>query len=1170
MAELNLSEWRNQARTAGWDDKTLALKSVDLAQQILKQSQAEMTRKEHCGVSLLRSDEEGKGKYLLFRILAVLYSTASAEQRADLIRHLVKSCAPLNFLTPVQRGVCRIGETLSSFSPKLILNGIDWRVRSMGFSVFAAAEKNKLTRFVKKREKEGIRCHFGRIGEPVIGEESAKKRMEALEALLAHPSCTCLSVSLTSLVAPLKPSAYRENLIRLQDCLRTLFRMARKYTYRLSSGEEAQKTILLEIEKYRDAHLTVNAFRHTLNEEEFLHLQAGITMQAYFPDSNEWQQELCAWAEKRVQQGGAPIKMRLVKGNAPIAEREEATQHRWTSATYDTKAEGDANYIRLLRYALNPERTHCVLPIIATHNLFDFCYAILFAEREGVTPCVEFEMYEGVANYQARAIAKEGIPISVCAPVVSQKEFPTAVPHLIQRLQSISQEGSFLHDVGEMTSGSLSWATHKKYFLAACEAYDKVASAPKAGKQTSVEAEDFVATANTDWRLPTHCEQAAQLLDAEKESNLHIIPLIIDGKEQESPLRGVGRDPSHPLTGTYRFMYATFEQVDAALNTARSASTDWAATSLKERAACLKKAGQQIEKCRQELITAMVRDVATDIADADTEVSAAVDLCSYYSEALTRPGLGDGIRFSPLGAICVASPRDFPCATPCGEIAAALMGGNAVLFKPAPQAVYVGWKLAQCFWKAGISQKVLQFVPTLENEIGQKLLSSSMLDAVVLDGKRETEQLFRSWNPNRPVLSQTDGKNSIIITATANLDAAIRALVQSSFGRAGQKHSAVSLAILEASVYDNPMFASLLKEAVSALKTGSAWDAETTLPPLSEALNEESTKELFRLDTDESWLLEPHRDTENPQLWSPGIRMGVHRDAWFFRQKVAGPFLGLVRADSLDEAIAIQNACPHTTAAGIFSADEREIKRWKSAVRVGNLSVNLPIFDVSAGRHPHGGGLQSAFCAGGMLGGANYPIFFTSPKETALPNERASESEVMHTLCSRLCNIVPEKTSRITAACGSITRWWKKEFSVPQELFATESMRHAFRYLPTEIAIRAEESLSDDDLAIILMAALQTKSHVILSSNSERPWLASPSLLPENITAIQETREQFEAHFSEWVAQDVSVRDFAATAETRQKAAKVNLHLSEAPVLANGRIELLHFLREQTISEAIC
>lgn len=1177
MAELNLSEWRNQARTAGWDDKTLALKSVDLAQQVLKRSQAEMTRKEErCVARKLRSDEDGRGRELMFRVMEALYSTADDERRADLIRHLLQSCETYEFLTPVQRGMCRAGVTLSSFLPKLTLKEIGRRMRDEILSVSIVSEKNKLVRFAKKREKEGIRCHFGRIGMPVFGEVSGKKRMDSLEELLSNPSCTCLSVSMTSLVAPMPMIAYDEKLSRMQDCLRTLFRMAQKYTCRTSSGEETPKMILLEVERYCDARLSHEAFRRTLDEGEFLHLQAGITLQAYFPDSTEWQNELCAWAEKRVQKGGSPVKMRLVKGNALSEEREEAALHGWMSATYDTKAESDANYIRLLRRALEPERARCVLPVIATHNLFDFCYAVLFAEREGTTPYAEYEMYEGATNYQVRAIAKEGIPISVCVPVVSRKELVAAVPYFVRRRKEIAQEENFLHDICGMTSSTLSWATHKKTFLAACEAYDKVSSAPKCTQNRETEkhapvaaGEDFEPSAYTDWRLSGNRDWVARHLASEKEADLPVISLMIGGKEYDSPLRGVGRDPSHPLTGTYRFMYATFEQVDAALDCARSASADWAAKSVWERAACVRKAGVQAENCRGELIAAMVRDVAAGVAEADAEVSAAVDFCHYYSEGMNRPGMGDGVRFAPLGAVCVVSPQEMPCASPCGEIAAALMSGNAVLFKPAPQAVYTGWKLVQCFWNAGIPKNVLQFIPTLENEIGQKLLSSPKLDAVILDGKRATAQLFRSWNPVRPVFARSGGKNSVIVTATADIDTVVQALVSSVSNCSGQKYSAVSVVILEASVYDNSVFANRLKEAVSALKTGSAWDAATAVAPLSESLNGEAVQGLSRLDAGESRLLEEQSDAENPQLYSPGIRMGVCRDSWFFCHEVAGPFLGLVRARDLDDAIAIQNACPFATAAGIFSSDEREIDRWKSSVCVSSLCVNLPLSGVAAGRRPYGGGMQSAFCAGAMMGGPNYPIFFASREETALPHERSSESETMHTLCSRLCNIVPEKTSRMTAACGSMTRWWKREFSVSHELFSTGSERNVFRYLPTETAVRIEENLSDDNLAIMLMAALQTGSRMTLSMGAERPWLASPSLMPENVTMVQETRDQFETHFHEWAVQGVSVRDFAATDETRKKAAEASLILTEAPVLANARIELLHFLREQTISEAL-
>lgn len=1174
MTDLDISEWRNQAATAGWDDKTLALKAVDLAQQILTRSQKEMKRSERKqGEQLARMMHDPRGKAFTITLADRFFRAASAQRRAEQFRYLLEGYGVPAYLSLPGRLAMKAGAALSPHVPGLVTGGIERRLRSESSRVILAAERKKLVPHSKQRTRQGVRLNFNQLGEAILGEAEAAQRLGQILDLLADPACNYVSVKISAVLSQISLVAFGATLARIQECLRPLFRAAIQHSVTKPDGTREPKFVNLDMEEYRDLHLTCEAFKRTLMEEEFMQLRAGIVLQAYLPDSWEQQMALCAWARERVLRGGAPIKLRLVKGANLAMEQVDASLHGWPQAPYGTKADTDANYKRMLHYGCMPDNARFVNLGIASHNLFDLSYALLLAAREGVGEYVEFEMLEGMANHQVRAIVREGAPLLLYAPIVYRHDFPNAISYLVRRLDENTGEENFLHDLFGMTQSSPEWAEQKKRFLASCSEREKIPYGPNRKQNRALEkpqpsepGADFTNEPDTDWSLPVNVAWLHEKIDAERARTIPDLPVSVAGVDQESPLRGIGRDPSAPATPSYHFCYATFEQVDAALEGAEKAATAWGRRSAKDRARLLQKAAAELAAIRGELIGAMVRDTAKAPVEGDVEVSEAIDFCRYYAEGLSRPGMADGVEFSPLGAVCVAPPWNFPCAIACGGIAAALMAGNSVIFKPAPEAAYVAWLLAQAFWSAGIPKEVLQFVPVLPNEIGQKLLSSPRLKGIILTGSYATARLFQSWNPDRPVLAETSGKDSIIVSAMADLDQAARDIVKSAFGHSGQKCSAASLAILEAPVYDNPHFLRQLKDAASSLKVGSAWDLDSIIVPLTQEPGEILKKGLAELDPGESWLLEPRQDPDNPRLWSPGIRLGVKEGSWFHQNECFGPVLGLMRAETLDEAIRMQNASPYGLTGGICTLDEREVKRWQDAVQVGNAYVNRPITGAIVQRQPFGGWKKSSVGPGSKAGGPNYLTMLGSWKELNLPRERAVEAEALGKLCNQLANIVPDAASRLKAAAGSMAKWWNEEFGRKHDPSRCTGESNILRYLPAEAAVRVEKEMGDADVAIILMAARQTGARVTLSLAGDRTWLM-PALLPEHVTVVQETRDQFTTHFGEWAALDALVRDPSADTETRKRAQAAGLRLIERPVLANGRIELLCYLREQAVSE---
>ena len=176
------------------------------------------------------------------------------------------------------------------------------------------------------------------------------------------------------------------------------------------------------------------------------------------------------------------------------------------------------------------------------------------------------------------------------------------------------------------------------------------------------------------------------------------------------------------------------------------------------------------------------------------------------------------------GVVLVAGPWNFPTAIPTNGVVAALASGNAVLLKPAPEAMACGAEIVRQVHEAGVPDDVVQLVHCPDDDVGRHLVTHPGVDGVVLTGAYDTARLFLSWQPSLRLLAETSGKNSLVISQAADIDLALRDLVRSAFGHAGQKCSAASLAIVEAPLYDDPAFLARLADAVRSLRVGPATD----------------------------------------------------------------------------------------------------------------------------------------------------------------------------------------------------------------------------------------------------------------------------------------------------------------------------------------------------------
>ena len=392
----------------------------------------------------------------------------------------------------------------------------------------------------------------------------------------------------------------------------------------------------------------------------------------------------------------------------------------------------------------------------------------------------------------------------------------------------------------------------------------------------------------------------------------------------------------------------------------------------------LEAAARALEARRGELIEVAASETGKVFAEADVEVSEAVDFANYYAATARELDRVSGAVFVPARLTVVTPPWNFPVAIPAGGVLAALAAGSGVVFKPAPQARRCAAVVAEALWEAGVPRDVLALVDIDEGSLGQRLVSHPDVDRVILTGSWETAALFRSWRPELPLLAETSGKNAMIVMPSADLDLAASDLIKSAFGHAGQKCSAASLAILVGPVGRSQ---ALRAAAGGCRDLAARRSARAIRWPRSGPVDRAAAGQARVGAHDPRRRRElarraAHRCDFGPEyegrFWTPGIRTGVQPGSRFHREEFFGPVLGIMHAHSLAHAIELQNAVAYGLTAGLYTQNPDDLAVWLDRVEAGNLYVNRGITGAIVQRQPFGGWKRSSVGAGTKAGGPNY------------------------------------------------------------------------------------------------------------------------------------------------------------------------------------------------------
>ncbi|MBY4213632.1 CoA-acylating methylmalonate-semialdehyde dehydrogenase [Rhodococcus fascians] len=398
------------------------------------------------------------------------------------------------------------------------------------------------------------------------------------------------------------------------------------------------------------------------------------------------------------------------------------------------------------------------------------------------------------------------------------------------------------------------------------------------------------------------------------------------------------------------------EVVNAAVANARRAAAAWADTPVPARASVLHRFRSLVVTHTEELALLITSEQGKTLPDArgevarsieaiDVSLSAVQQLKGEYADQVAN-GVDTYSFRQPLGVCVGITPFNFPIMVAVSMFAAAIACGNAFVLKPSDRVPSAAVRLAQLMSEAGLPDGVLNVVQG-GTETAKALLDHPNVAAVSFVGSTPVarEIYRRSAESGKKVQALGGAKNHLVVMPDADLDAAADALVSAAYGAAGQRCMAVTVAVAVGEAAE----ALVAKTAARAraFRVGPGTETEIDMGPLiSEVAINRVRGALERSVEDGGQLVVDGRDRSAPgdgYFIGPSLVDHVNIDSDLYRQEVFGPVLGVVRADSLEEALQIINDNPYGNGATIFTTSGPAARTFTRGVLAGSVGINVPI-----------------------------------------------------------------------------------------------------------------------------------------------------------------------------------------------------------------------------------
>jgi len=435
-------------------------------------------------------------------------------------------------------------------------------------------------------------------------------------------------------------------------------------------------------------------------------------------------------------------------------------------------------------------------------------------------------------------------------------------------------------------------------------------------------------------------------------------PMVIGGKAFESeldPIVDVSPVDNDLTLGS--FASADERHVDMAVKTAKGAFPAWRDTPWQERVRILRNAASLIRKRKFEFAAVMSLEVGKSRMESIGDAEESADLLDYY--CLQMEDANGFIRemnkitpietnfdvLRPFGVFACMAPFNFPLALSCGMTSAALVAGNTLVYKPALDAPWVGYKLAQLYHEAGVPVGAFNYLTGRGRTMGDLITGHEDVDGVVFTGSKQVgmhiyHRLSGKWV--KPCLMELGGKNAAIVMESADLDAAAEGIIKSAWGLQNQKCSACSRVYAHESII--AALTEKILEKTAAIVKGDPTQRDVYYGPV---INEQAFKK---------WEEGVALGRKDGEILTGGKRLsgGIFDKGFYVEPTVVNaplksklffeefftPILAIGSVKSLDEAIRESNKAEYGLTGGIFTAKKEEIEKFFNEIQTGVLYAN--------------------------------------------------------------------------------------------------------------------------------------------------------------------------------------------------------------------------------------
>ncbi len=825
-------------------------------------------------------------------------------------------------------------------------------------------EERTIVRTLQDVQRDGTRFTLDLLGEVVVSDREAGEYEAAYLRLLdllhsRFPHDADVSLKVSSFDSQLDPVDAKGSVSRTHEGLKKILDTAKETSISL--------TFDMEHSYYRD--LIIELVKRILSDEDYRESPAmSIALQAYLRDTERNLRDLIAWLRERNRKIG----IRLVKGAYWDSEYVINTQKGWPVPVFLNKAETDISFERCTRLLF--ESADAVYPEIATHNIRSIAHAIAVADSLGIRrDDFEFQMLFGMAEPLRKAVRARGLNVRVYTPV---GDLVPGMAYLVRRLLENTSNTSFLRRT---------FGEHAPFEeLIRQPTVQSVTTDPVAGSA-------FRNEPLLDFSVSSVREQFAAALRTLRAELGRTYPLIIGGNDVLTGKEIISHNPARPDEIVGRVASASRRECDRAVEEAEKVREMWRRTGPEKRAAFLFRAAEEMRRQRFALAALEVIEVGKTWKDADGDVAEAIDYSEYYGREMIRlgtplqmgryPGEKNEYSYLPRGLAVVIAPWNFPLAIAAGMTAAAIVTGNTTIFKPSGLSPILGYKLCGIFRTVGLPDGVLQFLPGPGAEAGEYLVSHPAVDVIAFTGSRDVGlrivRLAAETNGRsiKKVIVEMGGKNAVIVDETADLDEAVKGVVESAFGYQGQKCSACSRVIVMQDLYQE--FLDRLAEAVKSIRIGPPEDPSNVMGPLIDEHALQKVRSYIEIGKQEAKTVVLRDGPPGGWFAGPAIFAGASPDSRIAQEEIFGPVVTAMQARNIGEAITLANRSQYALTGGLFSRSPRNIESVREGFLCGNLYINRKITGALVGRQPFGGFGMSG--VGSKAGGPDYLLQFMNP-----------------------------------------------------------------------------------------------------------------------------------------------------------------------------------------------